>query len=176
MSKIKLPMTGLRGPFRALIDKLRLVVRRVTVKRGPDAAGRPGVSARPAPEVFYRAMSEREFHGLAETGRLTVRSESFVTQDSGFVKQLAVRHPKLYQVTVRFEMEPGTKQALHAAGRRSGGKLLDAEGLGNLPWISKGMTDVVHVKAELEAVTYGLRRGSAAVFNSRILKYGVEND
>jgi hypothetical protein len=36
--------------------------------------------------------------------------------------------------------------------------------------------DIVHVKAEGESITYGLRKGTAAVFNSRILKFGVVND
>lgn len=111
-----------------------------------------------------------------ETGKLSVRGESFVTQDLAFVEQLGARHPKLYEVTVRFEMQPGTKQALLAVGARSRGRLLTQEGLDTLPAIGKGMTDVVHIKAEANAITYGLRPGSAAVFNSRIGKFGVLDD
>lgn len=33
------------------------------------------------------------------------------------------------------------------------------------------MTDAVHIKAELGAVTYGLRPGSVNIFNSRILGF-----
>jgi hypothetical protein len=32
--------------------------------------------------------------------------------------------------------------------------------------------DVVHVKAEGDAINYGLRRGSAHIFNSRIINFG----
>ncbi len=45
-------------------------------------------------------------------------------------------------------------------------------GMGDMPSIEKGMTDVVHVKAELGAITYGLRPGSADIFNSRIAGFG----
>jgi len=36
------------------------------------------------------------------------------------------------------------------------------------------MTEAVHIKAELGAITYGLRSGSAAIFNSRILSFSSE--
>lgn len=176
MTRFKLPTATLKGPFRAIIEKLRVVLRRVTVGRGTRAAGRRLIATRPAPEVFYRAMSHRELRGLTETGRLTVRGESSVTQDPSFVRQLAARHPKLYEVMVRFEMQPGTRAALLEVGARSRGRLLEQEGLGGLPAIGKGMTSVVHIKAEAQAITYGLRPGSAAVFNSRIGKFGVLDD
>jgi hypothetical protein len=40
-----------------------------------------------------------------------------------------------------------------------------------LPRIQKGQPDVVHVKAEGDAVNYGLRRGSVGIFNDRIIDY-----
>jgi hypothetical protein len=121
-------------------------------------------------------MSEREFRGLTETGGITVRGEKFVTQDLAYVKQLAARHPERYEVTVRFEMEPGTKAALLEGGARSNGKLFTRAGLDHLPIIRKGMTHVVHIKAETKSINYGLRPGSVALFNGRIRQFGVHDD
>ncbi|MGH3921276.1 MAG: RHS repeat-associated core domain-containing protein, partial [Pseudonocardiaceae bacterium] len=125
-----------------------------------------------ATETFFRGMSKAEFQGLSRTGALSVRGESFVTQDLGYVQQLAARHPDLYETIVRFDMAPGTRQALVDAGARSPGRLLEESGLGHLPRIEKGMTDAVHIKGELGSINYGLRQGSANIFNRRILGFG----
>lgn len=113
-------------------------------------------------------MSNAELDSLSATGRLTPRGESFVTQDLGYVQQLAARHPDLYENIVRFDMAPGTRQALIDAGARSPGRLLEEAGLGHLPLIQKGMQNAVHIKGELGAINYGLRSGSAEIFNCRI--------
>lgn len=42
----------------------------------------------------------------------------------------------------------------------------------HLPLIEKGVTYVVHVKGELGGINFGLRPGSADIFNSRILNFG----
>jgi hypothetical protein len=126
----------------------------------------------PPPESFYRGMSNAELEGLRQTGALSVRGESFVTQDISYVQQLAARYPDLYESIVHFQMAPGTREALIGAGARSSGRLLDEQGLGSLPTIAKGMGDAVHIKAELGSITYGLRPGSVHVFNSRILSFG----
>ena len=120
-------------------------------------------------ETFYRGMSNAEYEGLQNSGGLSPQGESFVTQSLGFIQQLAARHPELYQTIIRFDMAPGTRDALLEAGARSKGNLLDEMGFGDMPAIGKGMIDVVHIKAERGAVTYGLRQGSADIFNSRIL-------
>jgi hypothetical protein len=176
VARFRIASAKLKGPFRVLVSKLVVVAERVTPKGGFFVARGTRASSAATPEIFFRAMSQREFRGLAETGKITVRGENFVTQDLSYVKQLAARHPDRYEVTVRFETEPGTRSALVAVGRRSDGKLIDDEGLGDLPRVSKGLVDIVHVKAEGESITYGLRKGTAAVFNSRILKFGVVND
>ncbi len=121
-------------------------------------------------ETFYRAMSKGEYAALRSSGGLSPRGESFVTQDLEYVQQLAARHPDLYEIFVRFDMQVGTRDALLAAGARDplSKQLVDA-GLDDLPLIGKGMKNVVHVKGELNAITYGLRSGSASIFNSRIL-------
>jgi len=119
-------------------------------------------------ETFYRTMSNAELDSLSATGRLTPRGESFVTQDIGYVQQLATRHPTLYETTVQFDMAPGTRDALVSAGARSPGRAVEEAGLGHLPIIRSGMPDVVHIKGELGAINYGLRSGSADIFNCRI--------
>jgi len=134
-----------------------------------DNNGNPAEDAVGGTETFYRGMSNAEYQGVQNSGGLSPRGESFVTQSLGYVQQLAARYPDLYQTIVRFDMAPGTVEALLAAGARGAGKLLDDSGLGNMQTIGKGMADVVHVKAERGAVTYGLRSGSADIFNSRIL-------
>jgi hypothetical protein len=79
--------------------------------------------------------------------------------------------PNLYETVVKFEMKSGTRQALLDAGARSGGRLFGEVGLDYLPRIERGMTDAVHIKAERGAINYGLRPGSADIFNSRILRF-----
>jgi hypothetical protein len=117
-------------------------------------------------------MSKAEFAALKVSGGLAPRGESFVTQHLDYVEQLAARHPDLYEKIVRFEMQPGTRDALIAGGARSPGNALVNAGLGHLPLIGKGMNDVVHVKGELDAINFGLRSGSADIFNTRILGFG----
>ena len=125
-----------------------------------------------ASEIFYRGMSNAEHAALRQVNELSPRGESFVTQDLSYVQQLAARHPDKYETVVQFDMQPGTRSALIEAGARSPGRLLEDAGLGHLPMISKGQTDVVHVKAEGTSINYGLRPDSAHIFNSRIRGHG----
>jgi RHS repeat-associated protein len=126
----------------------------------------------PCNEVFYRGMSNGEYGALQSSGRLVPRGESFVTQDLSYVQQLAARHPDLYETIAQFDMQPGTRDALIAGGARSPGPGLVDAGLGHLPLIGKGMNGIVHVKSELGAINFGLRSGSAEIFNSRIIRFG----
>lgn len=117
-------------------------------------------------------MSRASFQKLPASGALSVtRGERFVSQDLGYVEQLAARHPEWDLTIVRFDMQLGTRDALIAAGARSAGNLLEQKGLGYLPMIQKGMTDVVYIKGEGRAINFGLRPGSVDIFNSRILHF-----
>jgi ElaB/YqjD/DUF883 family membrane-anchored ribosome-binding protein len=160
-----------------------LVAGKVIGKFGSRAAGAESAGARAATEgaedaseTFYRGMSNAEYAGLESSGGLSVRGESFVTQELGYVQQLAARHPNLYETIVKFEVRSGTRQTLIDAGARSPGRAVDDAGLGHLPLIQKGMKDVVHVKGELGAINFGLRPGSADIFNSRIISFGKLNE
>ncbi|MCE7078731.1 HINT domain-containing protein [Streptomyces sp. ST2-7A] len=117
-------------------------------------------------ETFYRAMSEKEFAQLGPNGEITVKgTENFVTQDSGYLEGLrrqthrkGGRNAEKYTVLVRFEMSPGTRDALIAAGK-------------NPNEIGQDI-NAVHLKSERGFDTYGLRPGSVGVFNSRIAGFG----
>ncbi|MEU1099486.1 DUF6531 domain-containing protein [Streptomyces tibetensis] len=129
-------------------------------------------------EAFYRVMSEKEFSRLGPKGEITPRGENFVTQESDYVTGIAERfarrggrNAQKYTHLVRYEMEPGTRDALIAAGRGSGDNIAAIrEGFGiHLDEIGES-TQFVHVKLERGGLNFGLREGSAHVFNSNILR------
>lgn len=68
-------------------------------------------------------------------------------------------------------MEPGTRDALIAAGRGSGDNIAAIrESFGiHLDEIGES-TQFVHVKLERGGLNFGLREGSADVFNANILR------
>lgn len=87
-------------------------------------------------EVFYRVMSEKDFSRLGPKGEVTPRGENFVTQESDYVTGIADRFARrggrnAQKCThlVRYEMQPGTRDALIAAGRGSGDNIAAVRGL-----------------------------------------------
>ncbi|GAA2849888.1 hypothetical protein Acy02nite_00040 [Actinoplanes cyaneus] len=114
------------------------------------------------PEIFYRAMSEKEFKQLGPNGEITVKgTENFVTQSRSYLEGLRSRvggrggrNADKYTALVRFEMAPGTRDALIAAGKKP-------EEIGQ-------DINAVHLKMERGSETFGLRPGSVDVFNSMI--------
>jgi hypothetical protein len=124
-------------------------------------------------EIFYRAMSDAEFAGLGPKGEISIKdTENFVSQSPEYVLQLAARHPDKYQKLVVYVMESGTKNALISSGARSNGVENFDPSLTALPHISsfpKNHPDIVHIKGELGTITYGLRKGTVNIFNSRII-------
>ncbi|WP_435192926.1 polymorphic toxin-type HINT domain-containing protein [Streptomyces sp. NRRL F-5630] len=121
-------------------------------------------------EVFHRAMSEKEFNQLGPNGEITVRgTENFVTQDREYLEGLRYqthrkggRNAEKYTVLVRYEMSPGTRDALIAVGKSPGEIGHDV--------------NAVHLKSERGFDTYGLRPGSIGLFNSRIVGFGRVED
>jgi hypothetical protein len=103
---------------------------------GSVARSSAGVT-RGTPEVFYRAVSRAEYEGLVKSKGLAPCGESFVTQDLEYVKQLQARHPDLYETVVRLDVQPGTAEALVKHGARGPGRLLEQQGLGDLPKSSR---------------------------------------
>ena len=129
-------------------------------------------------EVVYRVMSEKDFTRLGPRGEITPRGENFVTQESDYVTGIAERfarrggrNAQKYTHLVRYEMAPGTRDALIAAGRGSGDNIAavhEAFGI-HLDEIGES-ADFVHVKLERGGSNFGLRENSADVFNSNILR------
>ncbi|WP_197168021.1 polymorphic toxin-type HINT domain-containing protein [Neorhodopirellula pilleata] len=121
-------------------------------------------------EVFYRAMSKREYDSLVENGGLTLKQggvnrELFVTQDLSYAQRLAHKHPSKYEVIVRFNAESGTVAKLRAHGASN-----------NVPGfaaLSNGSKNVVHVKLERGVENYGLREETLSIFNNSNLIFGV---
>ncbi|MGW0881758.1 polymorphic toxin-type HINT domain-containing protein [Streptomyces sp. NPDC002671] len=121
-------------------------------------------------ETFYRAMSEKEFAQLGANGEITVKgTENFVTQSREYLEGLRARTARRggrnadkYTILVRFEMSPGTREALISAGKTPGeiGQDINA----------------VHLKSERGADTFGLRPGSVGVFNSNITGFERVDD
>lgn len=100
-----------------------------------------------------------------------------MTQELRYVEQLAAKSPPgTYSNIVEFEMQAATREALVSAGARSDGNLLIQKGLGDLPKIEsfpRKFPDIVHIKAEGNAVNYGLRPGTVDIFNGRITGFTV---
>ncbi|MFI7455511.1 DNRLRE domain-containing protein [Nonomuraea sp. NPDC049714] len=123
-----------------------------------------------SPEFFYRAMSLKEFNQLGPNGEITVKgTENFVTQSREYLEGLrrqtarkGGRNADKYVVLVRYEMAPGTRDALIAASKTP-------DQIGQDP-------NSVHLKSERGWNTYGLRPGSVGVFNSRIVGSGRVDD
>ncbi|MFE3455772.1 DNRLRE domain-containing protein [Nonomuraea sp. NPDC059194] len=121
-------------------------------------------------EVFYRAMSLKEFNQLGPNGEITVKgTENFVTQSREYLEGLrwqtarkGGRNVDKYAVLVRYVMAPGTRDALIAVGKTP-------DKIGH-------DLNSVHLKVEHGANTYGLRPGSVGVFNSRIVGSGRVDD
>jgi IS30 family transposase len=79
----------------------------------------------------------------------------------------------LVPLTGRDSLTSGLGSAGHPSSSTARGPPLLADtGLSSLPAIGRRMPDVVHVKSEGGFITFGLRRGSAHIFNDRIENYG----
>jgi hypothetical protein len=115
-------------------------------------------------------MSKREFNQLGPNGEITVKgTENFVTQSRGYLEGLRSRvasrggpNADKYSVLVRYEMAPGTRDALIAAGK-------SPEDIGQ-------DLNAVQLKMERGAETFGLRPGSVDVFNSMINDFESVDD
>ena len=111
------------------------------------------------PEVYYRGMGPDELAGVRSNVGITPRGENFVTQDRAYIEQLAARHPGTYDNIVRFEMRPGTTDAMIDAGATSRSGIVDSNPrFADLPRMTRGMRDHIHIKGEDESINYGLRR------------------
>ncbi|HKR11221.1 MAG TPA: PKD domain-containing protein [Pyrinomonadaceae bacterium] len=126
-------------------------------------------------EVFFRSMSFSDFEQMSATRQVPIHGESFVTRSFEYQVHLWFDTRLRYDVFVIFLMAGGTEAALQQAGAVSNSAVELKPSLKRLPNIStipnSRKKDVVHIKGEYGALTYGLRENSAAIFNSRIIAY-----
>lgn len=122
--------------------------------------------------VVWRRVSAWEAGRIAKLKKLFLppgTGESFVSTSREYVDQLAERHPKAYERTIRIELAPEAWAALVAIGRRAPDpalkKLFPA-----MREMSKDQPGAIHFKAELGVVNLGMREGSIETFNGFIRK------
>ena len=114
-------------------------------------------------------MSPEELASVRSVRGVTPRGENFVTQDRAYIEQLAARHPGTYDNIVRFEVRPGTTDAMVDAGATSRSGLIDSNPrYADLPRIGRGDTTHIHIKGEGTVGQLRPRRDSADIFNSGI--------
>ncbi|WP_436500348.1 LamG-like jellyroll fold domain-containing protein [Actinokineospora sp. HUAS TT18] len=122
-------------------------------------------------ECFYRAMSAKEFSRLLGNGRLQLqenRTELFATRNqeysAGYLGSGSAG--KKYTVLVEFELHGGSTMAMYDPNVARRGDIPDGPrrgwhneylGLGSVAG-ADGRSDILHVKAENPAVSYGFRK------------------
>jgi hypothetical protein len=129
-------------------------------------------------EVFYRSMSTADYEKLSSTRQVPIHGESFVTRSFEYQVHLWLQTKvKRLDVLVVFLMEAGTEAAMRQYGLgavATSAVELDPS-LSTLESISKihpsRKRDVIHIKGEYGALTYGLRDNSASTFNDRIITF-----
>ncbi len=122
-------------------------------------------------------MSNADYETLGNTRQVPIHGESFVTRSLEYQIHMWFTSKQKYDVCVIFLMETGTEEAMrqYGVGAVSPGavdvdpSLAHLESISSIPPSRK--KDVIHIKAEVGALNYGLRDNSAAIFNSRIITY-----
>ncbi|WP_054049313.1 RHS repeat-associated core domain-containing protein [Alloactinosynnema sp. L-07] len=138
-------------------------------------------------ECFYRAMSAKEFSRLLGNGRLQLqenRTELFTTRNqeysAGYLGSGSAG--KKYTVLVEFELHGGSTKAMYDPNVARRGDIPDGPrrgwhdeylGLGSVAG-ADGRSDILHVKAENPAVSYGFRKLTIdQYFNSNVVSARV---
>jgi len=123
-------------------------------------------------------MQNWEYEDLRATGQVAIpQTEAFVTRSFEYQIHLWFETRLKYDILVVFLMQAGTEEAMrqYGVGAVSSSavaidpSLAHLESISSIPATRKH--DVIHIKGEEDALTYGLRRNSAAIFNSRIITY-----
>ena len=167
--------TGHVDSRRAAIDTAIGAVPLGGTARVIGAGVREVVRAFKPPEMFYRAMSFAERDGVLVSRQISVRGESFVTQDIAYSRSPA-RGAASGEVRDAPPVDDATRhprRALVAAGApQPGNDSWTAPGLEPSATDPKGQPDVVHIKGEGGSITFGLSAGFHYIFNDRIV--GIE--
>jgi RHS repeat-associated protein len=113
-------------------------------------------------ETYYRTLSKQHYDQLTKTGKLPATSETFISPTESFSQNYN-------GALVRFDMKPGTTDALAKIGVRDTSPKA-VETYPDMPVVSKGWNDFnAFFKGEGEQINIGLGRGAGLdTFNSLI--------
>ncbi len=118
-------------------------------------------------ETFYRTMSQEDYNQLKLTGEMPSTNETFISPTQSFSSN--------YEgVTVKFEVKPGTLDALKEIGV-SNNTIQSIKDYGILPQVQSGWNiNNAFFKGEGLQTNIGLGQGKAReIFNSNILNFEV---
>lgn len=123
-----------------------------------------GSAVKGGTEAFYRTMSQANYDTLLATGKIPATSETFVSPSLQYASEYS-------GVTVQFNVQAGTADALKVIGVRNAG--LNSGAYGNLPLVQRGWgSSNAFFKLEGNVVNIGLGRGSALdTFNNNIVNF-----
>lgn len=120
-------------------------------------------------ETFYRTMSQANYDALAATGKLPATSETFISPSLEYAQQYN-------GVTVQFNVQAGTQNALMGMGVRNSAAGFAGTAYEGLPIVQSGWgSSSAFFKWESEnLVNIGLGRGSALnTFNNNIVNFNL---
>jgi RHS repeat-associated protein len=124
------------------------------------------------PETYYRTMSEADYATLGNTGQIPATGETFISPNLQYAQQYN-------GVTVQFNVQAGTQNALMDIGVRNSAAGLTGTAYEDLPLVSGGWTDTsAFFKFEGQTVegdplvNIGLGKGTALdTFNANIINF-----
>lgn len=122
-------------------------------------------------EVYYRTMTKADYQTFLKTGKIPATCETFISPTKTFSQNYN-------GVTLKFNVKPGTTNALSQVGVRDMSRLA-SKNYGNLPFVQKGWNiSSAYFKTEslngVQQMNIGLGKGQALdIFNSNIQFYQV---
>jgi hypothetical protein len=121
-----------------------------------------------ATETFYRTMSQANYDTLAATGKLPATSETFISPSLEYAQQYN-------GVTVQFNVQAGTQNALMGMGVRNSAAGFAGTAYEGLPAVQSGWaSSSAFFKMEGGVVNVGLGNGSALnTFNDSIVNFSL---
>ncbi len=119
-------------------------------------------------ETFYRTMSQANYGVLLSTGQIPATEETFISPSLEYASQYS-------GVTVQFNVQAGTENALMGMGVRNSAAGFTGTAYEGLPTVGGGWTDTsAFFKWEGGSVNIGLGNGSALnTFNNNIVSFGL---
>jgi RHS repeat-associated protein len=122
-----------------------------------------------ATETFYRTMSQANYEQLLKTGQIPATSETFISPSLQYAQQYN-------GVTVQFNVQAGTQNALMGMGVRNSAAAFTGTAYEGLPLVQSGWgSSSAFFKIEGQGlVNVGLGQGSALnTFNNSIINFNL---